>query len=262
MKGLYIVSDGIDFAGKGETNKAIVQLFRDNNYRIFDLHEFWEKHHTHPDFSKNAFSNELEVNLDSFDVLVSSEPTYVGTGLDVRTEITAINNREYSTLSTAYGYSLDREILLRRIVLPALSAGKHVLQERSVSTTLVYQPMQSNEQNENLLTIGDLMKLPGNALALENAPDLLLIPTINDEREIYNRSKNRVKQDNCKFEKMEFQLKIKPYYESERIKKIFTDRGTKVEYFDSSISVEHTWKEAQRIVKEFTHSKNYDLFSK
>ncbi|MFH1590139.1 MAG: hypothetical protein ABIB43_06245 [archaeon] len=245
----FIVFDGLDGIGKGVAIKALIDHLKVQGLRIFDLHDFWSKHNEHPEFDDK--SSELFVSLDDFDVLVSSEPTYVGIGLVVRNELTANNSRPYYARTIANGYSNDRLVLYRRVVLPVLKAGKIVVQSRSVSTSLVYQPLQKLLPGEKPLSRKEVMSLEGNAFTLRNAPDLLILATISDAFEVMKRLKNRVKDDDCKFENLDFQMKINPMFESKELKEIFESRGTIVKYLDASISIESTKKQAVEIYEEF-----------
>jgi thymidylate kinase len=205
---------------------------RKKNKRVLDLHTYWAEYHDHPDFGKNG--------LDAFDVIVSSEPTYVGIGKAIRDEIIAKNGREYSALFTAHAYSMDRMILYRRVLIPALKAGKTIVQSRSVSTSIVYQPIQSKIGKEPVMSVDDILKLEGNAFVMDYPPDLLIIPTIKNVAEVMKRLEGRQKDDNCQFENMDFQINIKPFYEGKELKKIFESRGCVVKYIDAGISIAET----------------------
>jgi thymidylate kinase len=69
-------------------------------------------------------------------------------------------------MTTAHAFALDRQILYNKFILPALKAGKTIIQERGVVSSLVYQPIQM----ENL-TLRDLLNIDGNNIAIRNAPN-------------------------------------------------------------------------------------------
>ena len=69
----------------------------------------------------------------------------------------------------AQAYSLDRLILYKKIILPALADEKCVIQDRGVSTSLCYQTLSGQ------LKLDYLSSLPGNAVALASAPNHLII---------------------------------------------------------------------------------------
>jgi len=68
------------------------------------------------------------------------------------------------------------------------------------------------------------------------------------------RLNNRTKQDNCIFENINFQLKLKPIYESEELRQIFETRNTIVKYLDASLSIKDTQEQAIKIYKEFINN--------
>lgn len=251
-KGKFIVVDGLDGIGKTVIIEAILKYLKTKGQRVLDLHEYWKEHGFHPDFDNraNRHPNPYYVNLNDYDVIYSSEPTHVGIGKVIRQEVVAHNGRLYPANLTAECYSTDRLVLYQRVILPALKVGKMVIQARSVSTSIVYQPIQSEFQKEDSLTMKEVMDLEGNKLALENAPDLLIIPTVKDVKVLFERLANREKDDNCNFEKLEFQAKIKPLFEGKKLRKIFEKRGSVVKYLDAGISIESTQEQAMKIYQE------------
>jgi thymidylate kinase len=251
-KGKFIVIDGLDGIGKSVVLDSIVDYLRNKGQRVLDLHEYWDEHGFHPDFDNqvNGHPNPYYVDLNDYDVIYSSEPTHVGIGKVIRQEVIAQNGRPYPANLTAECYSTDRLVLYQRVILPALNAGKTVIQSRSVSTSIVYQPIQSEVQKENFLSIDEILSLPGNKLALDNAPDLLIIPTIKNVNILFERLAGREKDDNCNFEKIQFQERVKPLFEGKKLRKIFEKRGSAVKYLDAGISIESTKKQAVDLYKE------------
>jgi len=251
LNGKFIVIEGLDGIGKGVAATTIIDYLKQKSLRVLDLREFWLKHHTHPDFTNSEFNgtpNPYYFSLDNFDVMMSAEPTYVGIGLAVREEIIAKNFRDYSAKMTAECYSNDRLILHKRVLLPALKAGKIIVQERNVASSIVYQPLQSTKDP---ITVKEVIELEGNAFTLENAPDLLIITTIADVSKVIERLQKREKEDNAVFEKLEFQLKIKPIYEGKQLRDIFEAQGTIVKYIDTGTSIAETKRQVIEIFKSF-----------
>jgi thymidylate kinase len=81
--------------------------------------------------------------------------------------------------------------------------------------------------------------------------DYLLILTIDDAAKALERSRKREKQDNCAFENMPFQSKLKPYFESAEFREIFERLGTKVVYVDVSGTEEETQKQTVTFYEEY-----------
>ncbi|MDP3728904.1 MAG: hypothetical protein Q8R18_05655 [bacterium] len=251
--GTFTVVDGLDGIGKGVALQGIVELLKENGKIIFSLDHYWRSNINHPDFDRNC-KTDAYVSLKDFDVIISSEPTYTQVGLAIREEVIAKNGRQYSAKQTAELYSVDRLILYKRVLLPALAAGKHVLQSRSVSTSLVYQSSQTLAPGERAISIEEIMRLEGNRFCLDQGPNLLIIPTIENVEEVMQRLSKRDKKDNAEFESLEFQMKIKPLYESSSLRDIFEDRGAIVKYLDAGISIEDTKRQAVQIYSEiFPH---------
>ncbi len=253
-QGRFVVVDGLDGIGKGVALEAMKGYREGKGSRVLDLHEFWKNRGVHPDFDCCDPADPSYLRLDDFDVMISAEPTFVGVGKYIRGEVTAKNGRDYSARATADMYALDRLILYKRVVLPALGSGIDIVQSRSVSTSLVYQSMQKLAEGEEPLTMEEIMAIEGNSFALDHAPDALIIPTVKDVDEVIRRLEGREKEDNCEFENPRFQGEIKPLYEGERLRQIFEERGTEVMYLDAGVSIEHSREQAvemyERILME------------
>ncbi len=218
MMGCFLMVDGLDGAGKGVVINALKEHFEKTGRRIFDLRAYWKETNDIPELSQVA----------DYDVICSSEPTFSMVGKVIREEIVRDNERKYSGLTTAHAFALDREILYRKLLLPARQAGKIILQERGVVTSVVYQPVQLERMN-----LADILNLPGNRLAIKNSPDILLILQV-EPAEAIRRLQERGKKDHAIFENLVFQRKLGLRYESGWLKKLFETRGSRVIYLDTS----------------------------
>jgi dTMP kinase len=188
--------------------------------------------------------------VQEYDVLVSYEPTSSMIGKVIREELIRKNEkRKYSGLSTAQAFSLDREILYKKLLVPALQAGKTIFQERGIISSLVYQPIQLEQ-----ITLMDIMKLPGNAFAIKHAPSLLIIINLDPDIAL-KRLKERKKQDHAIFEEVLFLRKIAARYKSDWIQKVFEKGGTKIVYIDTNppATVEETEKKVIEIWETFNN---------
>jgi len=220
MKGKFIMVDGLDGSGKGVLVQAMKEQFVKSGKKVFDLKEYWKEHNNIPEIDE----------VQDYDVIISSEPTFSMIGKVIREEMIHVNShgRMYSGLSTAHAFALDREILYMKLIIPALKKGKIVIQERGVITSLVYQPVQHEK-----LDLSTVMMLPGNKLALSHAPDLLIITKVSPEH-VIQRLENREKKDQAIFENLLFQRKIADRYESEWLRRLFEQKGSKVVYIDTN----------------------------
>lgn len=241
MKRVFVIIDGLDGIGKGEMENAIRDYELSKGTRILDLKDFWKEHHRHPEISE----------IESYDMIISAEPTRVWIGASIKAEITANNKRDYSALSTAQAFALDRFVLMKRVILPALEKGIIVLQSRSFVSSLVYQQVQAKDQGGSF-SADEILKLEGNSFELNSRPTLFMIPTIKDPAEVMRRLGGREKDDKCEFENLKFQTKLKPLYESSWLKELLESKGSIVEYPDVSISVEYSRKQAVDLWKKYT----------
>lgn len=156
-KAPFAIFDGIDGSGKN----TVLQFFKEEleirGKKTFDLTNLSRQTARIPEFGE----------LPKTDVILSDEPTYGWIGAAIRGEIIK-KGSEYSALETAHAFSLDRSVLYRRVIIPALKAGIMILQSRGLPTSLVYQPLQGG------ITAHEILALPGNALADQYPPDFFI----------------------------------------------------------------------------------------
>ena len=228
-RGTCVWVEGLDLSGKGTFLDAMVAHARERGLVVFDVNTY-QKEHDH---------NPLPPEFLHADILYLSEMTYAGVGRLLRQEITARTPRYYSASVTAQSFALDRQILLEQVERPARDAGMHVLKSRSVLSSLVYQQYQACQGGEPL-SLDEIRALSGNRLEL-SSPDCathVLIATAPTETLLSRLG--REKQDNSKFENAEFLASIKPFYESEMIRKTCEECGAALAYVDLSGTREET----------------------
>lgn len=235
-----MVVDGLDCSGKSIVVNALREYFENKGLKSFDLREYWKKVNDIPSVGEVV----------EYDVLCSAEPTFGMVGKVIREEIVRDNQRKYSGMSTAHAFALDREILFKKLIIPSLKQGKIILQERGVVTSVVYQPIQLER-----ISLRDILNIPGNRLAIQNAPNLLII-TKGDPLVVMHRLKTRHKKDHAIFETIHFQRKIEARYESEWLKKLFENFGSEVVYLDTNPpkTEEDTEKAAVAVWEDFENS--------
>ena len=237
-KGLFVVIDGLDGIGKGVCLDILKEEAEKSKFKVFDLNEYWKNNDNIPTFEE----------LGDVDVIISSEPTYQGIGKYIRRTLVSKNNSNpFTTSIIAQAYSLDREILYERLIIPARKKGVTIFQSRSVSTSIAYQKLSGKTDGVDLKFI---LNLPGNKLALKHSPNYLIIPTIMNIEEIMNRLECRGKKDDCVFENLDFQLKVKKEYDSKNFKEIFEKRGTRILYVDVGKTLEHSKDETRKLFED------------
>lgn len=259
-KGKFVVVDGLDGVGKGVFLDTFMEEAIRDGKRVYDVNKFWQGRNKHPQLSrlfsylglkvpaweiKPDFHPDPEKIIGKYDVIITSEPTFVGVGRYIREELIAKNNRNYSPEVVAQAYALDRMILYQQLLIPILNAGIDVYQSRSFSTSIVYQRQMALDEGREF-SIDEILKIPGNAFCYrkENLMDHLVIPTIKDVNEAVRRAKSREKQDDCRFENLQFQLKLKRHYDSPEFRKVFESQGVKVTEMNAGISIESSKEQA------------------
>jgi len=235
-----ILIEGIDGSGKGLITDTFKEMAEKEGLKVFDLRAHIKREKEFPEYEQ----------IKEYDVILSAEPTFGWVGRAIREELIKDNGRNYSALAVAQAYSLDRKILYKRLLIKALQEGKIVLQERSVVSSIAYQPLQAQLQGENL-TLETVLKLPGNKLAVEDFPPSVIIITRVDPETAIHRLAHRSKKDACIFERLAFQKKLQERYESTWLKVLFEKHGSKVEYLDTSTTIEATKEQVRRIWTDY-----------
>lgn len=218
---MFIILDGIDGSGKTTIIKTWADYLEKQGKKVFNLVDYWKENEKHPKAE----------DLMEYDVIISGEPTHAWIGKAIRDEIIQSGN-DYSAKATAEAYSLDRLILYKRVVLPLLNAGKIILQDRGVSTSLCYQPIQGN------ISMDFVANLSGNIFALEHAPDYLVIANIPADIAMKRLNVRYGKKDNAIFENKPFLEKAQIQFLNPEYQKYFTDKGTKVEVLNVNTEID------------------------
>ncbi len=236
LKNRFVMVDGLDGSGKGAIVDALQEWAEMKGMKVLDLRTYCRE--------KNTFPEPEEVA--QYDAIVSAEPTFCYIGKAIREEMIKANGRRYPAMSLAQAFSLDREILYKRVIIPAIKAGKYIFQERGISSSLVYQPVQEHIQ------LSELIKLSGNRAAMQFAPALLVIALVKPET-VIRRLDAREKKDNSIFDSMEFQRNIDSRFRSDWLRQLFEQHGSKVGYIDTNEpkTMEETQDEAVKAFEGF-----------
>ncbi|MFH1207902.1 MAG: hypothetical protein V1668_04915 [Patescibacteria group bacterium] len=221
-KGKLVIIDGIDGSGKGTLVNALADWAKRKQLKVFDLREYGRMHHSLPEPEE----------IKKYDVLLSAEPTFSLVGQAIREEIVRHNGRDYSATETAQAYALDRLILYRRVIIPALKMGKIIFQERGLTTSVCYQPIQADR-----ITVRQILQLSGNKLAMRYRPDLLIIVKVKPEVAIKRLAQRLEKKDSAIFERRIFLEKAQQRFAAKWYKMIFTRHGSRVVYVSTDVPV-------------------------
>lgn len=229
---MFIMLDGIDGSGKSTIIETWKTYLQKEGNPLFDLRTYWGENGRHPEVRE----------LQSYDFIFSAEPTTVGVGQVVRNELIAVKN-DYSLEAQAQGYSLDRLVLYTKLLIPALTDGRCVIQDRGVSTSLCYQAVSG-------LPLSELQRLPGNDLALKHPPDHLIILDIDPSVAMERLHKRTDKQDAAIFERLDFLKKAAAFFKSSDFRQLFEQRGTTIHYLPAEQSAAIMQVEAVRLLKK------------
>lgn len=228
-KGQFIVIDGVAGSGKSTLIRAIKKLLEDKGLKIFDLAEWTQKHAEPPKFEDIA----------DYDAYFTFEPTKYWVGAAIRYELSHSNA---SGQVIAQAFSLDRHIQYNRLIIPALEAGKIIIQDRSVSSSIVYQPIM-----EDGPSLDDLIALPGNALALSYPPDHLILAHI-ETAKLQARFDTRDDDSKGIFENIDYLNKVNARFRSAWFCELFTSRETHVHDFNTDQPKEQMVQHITKII--------------
>lgn len=231
-RGKFIMVDGIDGSGKGTIVEELCRLARKDGLQVFDLVAYEKRYHTLPQPEE----------VRGYDVIRSSEPTHSLVGLAIRNEIVRDNGRDYAGSAVTQAYALDRFLLYKRVIIPALRRGTWVIQERGVTTSLCYQPIQQEP-----VQLRKILSLEGNRLALRWRPDVVLLTTVDPQEAIRRLRSRSGKQDRAIFERFTFLRKAQRRFISRWFRLLFARRGSIVEHISTDGSLTATKAKAQQL---------------
>ena len=230
----FLVLDGIDGCGKSTILQFFGQEFENRGKTSFNVAEHIKTTRTFPRYE----------DLPPADVLLSAEPTHVWTGAAIRGEIIS-NKAEYSAMETAQLFAIDRHMLYNRIILPALSAGKIVLQDRSFLTTLVYQPVQGG------ITEKEILALPGNVLADANCPQAFIQVECPVDIALERLHKRSGKKDDSIFERAETLEKLRNAFMSSWFLEYLNHKGIKRMVLPNNEELDRTRLAVAKLIQKF-----------
>lgn len=230
---MFVMLDGIDGSGKGTVIDAWKKYLTDQGNAIFDLRHYLKENDRYPELHEAK----------AYDFIFSAEPTYTGIGKVIREELINADNN-YPARAIADAYSLDREVLYSKMLIPLLGNGRCVIQDRGVSTSLAYQTAN------NELDFETITSLIGNKLALEHRPDHLILLKVDPEIAFQRLQSRLDKQDNSIFEKQIFLKKLATQFDSTEFENIFKKRGTQIHYLSGSEKIDIMCEQAVNLLKE------------
>lgn len=228
-KGCFIIVDGIAGSGKSTVLKSVHAWAQECEHRIFRLHD-WEGHEP-PTYEQ----------VRDHDVFFTYEPTRSWVGAAVRYELSRDDN-PYGGEELAHAFSLDRQIMYRRLIIPALEDGKVIIQDRGVCTSLVYQPIMPNST-----PLETIVELAGNKLALKHAPSALILTDVPSHVAV-ERIKGRDDEAKGVFADPTFLQKLEQRFKEPWLKELFENQGTSIYTLDTGGTIEESNRRARELV--------------
>lgn len=230
--------DGIAGSGKSTILKAVHAWAQQQNHRVFRLNDWNEVEP--PKFEDVA----------DHDIYFTYEPTRTWIGRAIRYELSR-DDVPYSGHSLSHAFALDREIMYRRFIIPALEAGKIIIQDRGVCTSYVYQPVM-----EQHCPIEHIQELPGNRLAMSHAPDVLILTKL-PAHEAHARIQKRDDDSKGVFAHLPFLQKLETRFQEPWLRELFETRGTELHELDTSGTLEESSQRAQTLIHEILTTRSF-----
>lgn len=234
--GTFIILDGIAGSGKSTLLNALKTSVRESGKLIFDMQE-WNQGHTEPPTFEE---------IKDHDIYFLFEPTKTWIGAAIRGEI-SFHPERYSARTQAEAFALDRMIQYERVVIPALAAGKTVIQDRGVTTSLVYQ--STLDPN---LTMQHIAELPGNALALKHPPHHLVL-TYLDPAIAQARRGTRADSSKGMYEETELLRRAQETFHGEAFCDFMKVHGTTIHVVDTSHDIDSSIHHFQSLIHPLIH---------
>lgn len=210
-KGFHVIIDGIDGSGKSTIRDTLRDLCIEYGMRVLDVPGIWRERGDYPTTEEIAAA----------DAVCTAEPSTIWVGKAIRGEIIRTGSA-YGNRSTAQAFALDREIHYRKIVIPARAAGKIIIQDRGVSSSIAYQAVRDG------VSLEEVLALPGNDLALTHSPDVLVIATLSVDTALSRLAARAGKHDDSRYERRADLEALAERYAAAWFRDIFTARGTRI----------------------------------
>ncbi len=221
--------DGIAGSGKSTVLRAIETWAEECHHRVFRMGQW--KEDAPPTFE----------DVKDHDIFFTYEPSRTWIGRAIRYELSR-DDMPYGGEELAHAFALDRQMMYRRLIIPALAAGKTIIQDRGVSTSLVYQPIMPGG-----IPLETIMTIPGNKLALEYAPNALILTKLPAEQAAI-RIQGRSDDSKGVFANVEFLKKLAVRFHEPWLRELFEAHGTTVHELDTSGTLEETSDRAQKLI--------------
>jgi thymidylate kinase len=137
--------------------------------------------------------------------------------------------------------------MYRRLIIPALEAGKTIVQDRGISTSIVYQPIQPNG-----LPLEAILNLPGNRLSLKHMPQHLILASIPVDQ-VATRIVTRKDDAKGVFADLELMRRVDTRFREPWFRELFESHGTHIHTLDTSGTLVDTQAKAVALIRALLH---------
>lgn len=241
MKNKFIVFEGINACGKQLAVKIAAKFLENQGLKGLDIVKWKKEKKVFPDFEE----------ILKYDFFLTAEPTHAWVGAAIRGEMFFKNDRYYDEKTMMNAYALDRHILYKRLLVPLKNAGKIILQERTISSTLAIQTSGGGDS----VSWEDILNHHDHQYVLENLPEYLVVINCNPEfAQAFIEARFEEDSDNDKYENIKRQQNMYEVYNSDKFKEEFEKRGTKVLYIENDSDIKSLEKKVTDLVKKILMS--------
>ncbi len=204
MKGKFITFEGPEGSGKTSVIKAVLEVLKQNN----------------------------------IDTIVSREPGGVRISESIREIILDVDNKEMDARTEALLYAASRRQHIVEVVLPALTANKHVICDRFVDSSLAYQGFGRD------LGLDEIFNL--NLFAIDTClPDLTIFIDVPPEIGLNRVFSNGRTVDRLDLETIDFHQKVYQGYQQ-----LIQKYPERIKVIDGTKPLEKVIEEALSLIRD------------
>lgn len=229
---MFIMVDGLDGSGKSTVTRSWREMLEARGKKIFDAVAFEKTHNQIPKMS----------DVNDAEIIISAEPTYAGAGKYVR-DVLIKTDSGASAREITEGFSNQRLELYTALILPARARGLIIIQDRGITSSLCYQAGMSVEITEAFVA-----SLAGNQIAIENAPDIVVLCEVPPDVAITRLTGRMDKTDDAIFERRDHMERVAARFAAESWKQYLTTHGTQFIPFNANQPIALAIQSAQRLL--------------
>lgn len=229
---MFVMVDGVDGSGKSTVSRAWRDMFEARGMKIFDTVLF-EK--------ANGRIATIE-DVGDAQVICSAEPGYAGIGKHIRENMLKPGS-PFTAQQVTEAFAEHRRERYEALIIPAIKRKLLIVQDRGITSSLAYQPAMSPDVTEDFVA-----SLPGNQLALEWRPDVVIICEVTPDVALARLAKRSDKSDDAMFEQQDYMMRIAQRFTVDSWKTYLQKKGTQFISFDADQPLALAIKGAQHLM--------------